>query len=53
MERRDGSQEFFFFFCLFAFSRAALMAYGGSQARSPIRAAAAVLHHSSWQRQIL
>ena len=28
------------FFCLFAFSRAAPTAYGGSQARSPIRAVA-------------
>ena len=26
------------FFCLFAFSRAALLAYGGSQARGPIGA---------------
>ena len=40
---------FFFFFCLFvflSFSRAALAAYGGSQARGLIRAIAAGLHHS-------
>jgi len=36
----------FFFFCLFAFSRAAPMAYGGSQARSLIGAVATGLHHS-------
>ena len=35
----------FFFFCLFAFSRATLMAHGGSQARGPIGAAAASLCH--------
>ena len=34
---------FFFFFCLF---RAAPAAYGGSQARGPIGAPAAGLHHS-------
>jgi len=33
-------------FCLFAFSRAAPAAYGGSQARSQIRAVAASLHQS-------
>ena len=33
-------------FCLFAFSRAAPTAYGGSQARGPIGAIAAGLHHS-------
>ena len=33
---------FFFFFCLF---RAALVAYGSSQARGGIRATAAGLHH--------
>ena len=57
---------FFFFFCLFAFSRAAPMAYGGSQARGLIGAVATSLHqshrntgsvcnlhHSSQQRQIL
>ena len=32
--------------CLFAFSRAASEAYGGSQARGPIGAVAASLHHS-------
>ena len=36
----------FFFFCLFAFSRAASVAYGGSQARSPVRAVAASLLQS-------
>ena len=40
-----GSMEFFFF-CLFAFSRADPVAYGGSQARGQIRAVAASLHHS-------
>ena len=35
-----------FFFCHFAFSRASPMAHGGSQARAPIRAVAADLHHS-------
>ena len=34
------------FFGLFAFSRAAPMAYGGSQARGLIEAVAAGLHHS-------
>ena len=34
------------FFCLFIFSRAALMPYGGSQARGLIRAVAAGLHQS-------
>ena len=34
---------FFFFFCLF---KATLIAYGGSQARGQIGAAAASLHHS-------
>ena len=37
----------FFFFGLFAFSRAAPRAYGGSQARGPIGAVAAVLRHSN------
>ena len=41
---------FFFFliflFCLFAFSRAAPVAYGGSQARGRIGAVAAGLHQS-------
>ena len=36
--------KFFFFFCLFG---ATPTAYGGSQARVPIRAVAAGLHHSS------
>ena len=36
----------FLLFCLFAFSRAAPMAYGGSQARGLIGAAAASLHQS-------
>ena len=35
------------------FFRAATVAYGGSQARGPIRAVAAGLYHSSWQRRIL
>ena len=35
---------FIYFFCLFAFSRAASMAYGGSQARGRIGAVAAGLH---------
>ena len=35
-----------FFFCLFAFSRAAPQAYGSSQARGPIGAVAIGLHHS-------
>ena len=38
---------FFFFFGLFAFSRAAPVAYGGSQARGPIGAVAPSLHHSN------
>ena len=37
---------FFLFFCLFAFSRAAPMAHGGSQGRGLIGAVAASLHHS-------
>ena len=37
---------FVFVFCLFAFSRAASMACGGSQARGIIGAVAAGLHHS-------
>ena len=36
----------FLFFCLFAFSRATLVSYGGSQARGPVRAVAAGLHQS-------
>jgi len=55
-----------FFFCLFAFSRAAPAAYGDSQARGRIGAVAYAkatatpdpsrvcnLQHSSWQRRIL
>ena len=41
-----------FLLCVCVF-RAAPAAYGGSQARHQIRAAAADLHHSSWQSQIL
>ena len=40
------SQFFFKFFCLFAFSRAAPTAHGGSQARDPIRAVASGLYQS-------
>ena len=36
----------FIYFCLFAFSRAALVAYGGAQARGRIGAVAAGLHQS-------
>ena len=39
----QGATFFLFFFLLF---RAALVAYGGSQARGPIGAVAAGLHHS-------
>ena len=38
--------SFFFFFGLFAFSRAAPASYGGSQARGLSRAAATGLHQS-------
>ena len=41
-----SSTHSFFFFCLFAFSRAAPLVYGGSQARSQIRAVAAGLRQS-------
>ena len=44
---------FCFCFCLFDFSRAVPTAYGGTQAKGLIGAAAAGLHHSSRQRQIL
>ena len=37
---------FYVLFLSFVFFRAALMAYGGSQARGLIRATAAGLHHS-------
>ena len=40
----------FIYFCLFAFSRAALVAYGGAQARGPIGAIAASLRHSHSNR---
>ena len=39
-------QFFFNFFFFFAFSKAAPVAYGGSQARGLIRAVAAAIHHS-------
>ena len=39
-------ERLLFFFCLFAISWAAPVAYGGSQARGPIRAIATGLHHS-------
>ena len=42
-----------FFFSFFNFLGAASAAYGGSQARGRIGAAAAALPHSSWQRQVL
>ena len=45
--------ERFFFVCFFVFFRAAPAAYGGSQARGWIGAAASGLQHSSWQCQIL
>ena len=41
-----GFVLFCFFVCLFAFSRAAPVAYGGSQARGQIGAIAAGLRHS-------
>ena len=43
MEVQD---EFTFFFLFFGFSSAALMAYGGSQARGRIGAVATSLHQS-------
>ena len=39
-------QSSFFFFCLFVFSGATPVAYGGSHARGPIGAVVASLHHS-------
>ena len=45
-----SSSSFFFVFCRF---RAALAAYGGSQAKGPIGAVAASLHHPSQQRRVL
>ena len=41
-----NTHSFFFFFLFFFFFRATLAAYGGSQARGPIGAIAAGLHHS-------
>ena len=38
---------YLFIYCLSAFSRAAPVAYGGSQARGPIGAIAAGLHQSN------
>ena len=37
---------YIFIFCLFAFSRAAYVAHGGSQARGRIGAVATGLHHN-------
>ena len=45
----DIGKHFSLFFCFWG---AALAAHGSSQARDPIRAVAAGLHHSSWQGQI-
>ena len=42
----SGFSFVFVFVCLFAFSRAALAAYGGSQARGRIGAVATSLHQS-------
>ena len=47
---RSPGQLFFFFFWLFAFSRAASTAYGGSQARGLIRAVATGLHTPQLQQ---
>ena len=44
MQRKE--KIFFSFFCLFAFSRAVPMAYGGSQARCLIGAVATSLRQS-------
>ena len=38
--------SFFFLFFFLVFGRASPAAYGGSQARNPVRAVAAGLHHS-------
>ena len=43
---RHGSAVFCLVFCLFAFSRAAHAAYGGSQARGPVGAVTTSLHQS-------
>ena len=45
-QRCNSSFFLFLFFCLFAFSRAAPMAYVGSQARGPIGVVASSLHQS-------
>ena len=42
----EKNRHLFFFFGLFAFSRVASRAYGGSQARGPIGAATTSLHQS-------
>ena len=44
--KSEISLHIFFFFCLFAFSRADLAAYGGSQARGQIGAVATDLRQS-------
>ena len=49
----ENREENFVCVCLFALSRATPVAYGGSQARGPIRAVAAGLHYSSQQHWIL
>ena len=41
----DVENAFPFFFCLFVFSRATLVAHGGSQARGRIGAVASSLRH--------
>ena len=43
---RSPMSHIYFFFCLFAFSRAAPAAYGDSQARGPIGAVATGLRQS-------
>ena len=45
--------HFFIFYFYFLLSRATLVAYGNSQARSQIGTVATGLHHSSQQCQIL
>ena len=42
----ESQNYFFFFFFFFGLSRAALVPYGGFEARGQIRAAAPGLHHS-------
>ena len=51
--QKDKNKIHFKIFCIFVFSRATPAAYKGSQARGPIGAIAAGLHHSSRQRWIL